>query len=427
MKGISLAKFLAVALVIGLLAYVAYKGVTIHNNSLGGKHIRQGLDIKGGVFIQYEPKNVKLDDVTPGQLDSAKQILRKRLDSRGLFDSTVTVDEGNKRLVVEVPGATDARKAVDEIGKTAKLQFRDSDGKVIIEGNDISNAESKQIQDKYGKYQWVVSLSFTPSASKKFADATERVAALSKEGKNFISIYLDETPISSPSVSEKIESDGAQIEGGDFTSKTTKELADTIRSGALPFGLESVQVDEIGPTLGKQALDLSVMAGAIAFGLICIFMLLWYRLPGLVANIALVAYVALIVLILSGAKIALTLPGIAGIILSVGMAVDANIIIFERVKEELRAGKTLRGAVEIGFKRAFTTIFDANITTIIVGIVLFIFGTGPIKGFAVTLILGVVLSFFAAITLTRYLLLLVMGLGLRKPWLYGYKGGAINA
>lgn len=434
MRGISLSKFLVVSLVIGILSYLAYSGITLFHNSktgqtlsMGAKNVRQGLDIQGGVYIVYQPETDKT--ITPEQMNSAKEVIRKRLDSQALYDANVTVDQTNNRLIVEIPGEKDAQKAVKDIGRTAKLQFRDSDNNVIIEGNDIVDAQSEYQSGSSAlqKAGWVVTLKFSPQAAAKFADATDRVSKLTAQNKNYISIYLDDVLLQSPSVNQRIDGGSAYIEGPDYTSQSTKEDAALIRSGALPFSLTAVQVDGIGPTLGQQALNISIYAGTIAFVLVCIFMLLWYRLPGLVANVALVAYVAITILILSALKIALTLPGIAGIILSVGMAVDANIIIFERVKEELRAGKTLRGAVEIGFKRAFSTILDANVTTIIVGLVLYILGTGPIKGFAVTLTLGVLLSFISAITLTRYLLLQVMGLGLKHTWLYGYKGGAVNA
>lgn len=423
MRGISLAKFLAVTLVIGILAYIAYIGVPIYKTSLGAKYVRQGLDLKGGVYIVYEPQT---DDkqITKEQMDSAKRVIRKRLDNKGYNEASVTVD-ANNRLIVEIPDEKDPQKAVQDIGKTAKLQFRGPDGQVIVEGNDIVDAGYEKNQNKAG---WVVTLKFSGEATKKFAAATESISKL-PEGQNFISIHLDEMMISSPRVSHKIDSDSAIIEGTDFTSESSKELADLIRSGALPFSLKAVQVDGIGPILGQEALKISIQAGLLAFAIICVFMLFWYRLPGLVAVISLIAYTAVIILILSVLRnyIQLTLPGIAGIILSIGMAVDANIIIFERLKEELRAGKTLRGAVEVGFNRAFKTIFDANITTIIVGAVLWALGTGPIQGFAKVLIIGVVLSFLSAITLTRFLLIQVMGLGLRQRWLYGHKGGVINA
>jgi preprotein translocase subunit SecD len=430
MKGISLAKFLAVALVISLLGYVAYAGVALFKTAknkegftVGSKYVRQGLDLKGGVYIVYQPETTA--QITTAQMDSAKQVIRNRLDIKGLYDSTVTVDSVNNRLIVEIPGETSAQKAVSEIGRTAKLQFRDMDGNVIVEGSDIVDATS----DNVGGGKWVVSLKFTPQASAKFSDATGRIAGLKAQNKNYIQIFLDQTMISNASVNQRIDSEGAIIEGGDFTAQSTKDLADLIRSGALPFKLSPVQVEGIGPSLGQKALFISVTAGAVAFAIVAVFMLLFYRLPGLVADIALIGYVALTIIILSGLKIPLTLPGIAGIILSVGMAVDANIIIFERVKEELRSGKTLRGAVDIGFKRALKPIVDANLTTIITATVLFFLGTGPIRGFALTLGLGVVLSFFTAITLTRYMLVQVMSLGLKHKWLYGHHviGGEVNA
>ncbi|MGE5474731.1 MAG: protein translocase subunit SecD [Ignavibacteriales bacterium] len=433
MKGMSLAKMLALTLIIGLLGWLAYSGAVLFTNSktnqsftIGSKYIRQGLDLQGGVYIVYQPKTNKT--VTAGEMASAKQVIRKRLDNKGLFDANVTIDNANNRLIVEIPGETNAEKAVADIGKTAKLQFKDADGNVIIEGNDIVDATSDYAGSKNSlkNVGWVVQLKFSQAAAVKFADATERISKLSAQNKNYISIYLDNKLLSSPRVSERIDGGSAIIEGADYTAESTKEDAALIRSGALPFSLSPIQVEAIGPTLGQQALVISLTAGGIAFALVCIFMLIWYRLPGIVADIALIAYVSVIILIASALKITLTLPGIAGIILSVGMAVDANILIFERLKEELKAGKTLRGAVDAGFKRAFRPILDSNVTTTIVSIILFIFGTGPIQGFAVMLFLGVVLSFFSALTLTRYLLIQMMGLGFKHTWLYGYKGGVVN-
>jgi len=432
MKGMSLAKLLALTLIICLLGYLAYSGAVLFYDSktkqsvtIGSKYVRQGLDLRGGVYIVYEPQTDK--SVTLDELDSAKGVIRKRLDNKGLFDANVTVDNANNRIIVEIPGETDPQKAVRDIGQTAKLQFKDSSGKVIIEGNDIVDAGSdlNSNSNSLQKAGWVVTLKFSQQAGVKFADETDRISKIA-EPKNTISIYLDDKSISTASVSKRIDGGSAIIEGGDFTSDSTKELAALIRSGALPFSLKDIQVEAIGPTLGQQALVISLQAGALAFILVCIFMLVWYRLPGIVANIALVAYIAITILILSASKITLTLPGIAGIILSVGMAVDANILIFERLKEELKAGKTLRGAVDAGFKRALKPIVDSNITTTIVSLVLIIFGTGPIQGFGVTLLIGVVLSFFSAITLSRYLLIQMMGLGFKHTWLYGYKGGIVN-
>lgn len=429
MQGKSLAKLLGIILIIGILGYIAYVGVKPFNREefgIGAKYIRQGLDLKGGVFVVYQPQLEPGKVPTPEQMNSAKAVIRKRLDSRGLMDANVTVDTNN-RLIVEIPGIKDTQEAIEYIGKTAKLQFKDPDGNVIIEGNDIVDAKSEKKSDKLGETEWIVLLKFTPEASKKFADATDRVSKLASQNKNYIGIYLDDKLISNPRVNYKIDTQEAIIEGGGFTAQSSEELASLIRSGALPFSLKPVQVEGVGPILGPQALHISIMAGIVAFILVCLFMLLWYRLPGLIASIALAGYVALTILILSGFKITLTLLGIAGIILSIGMAVDANIIIFERLKEELKAGKTLRGAVEAGFKRAFRAIFDGNMTTVIVGLVLLWFGTALIKGFAITLTIGVLLSFFSAITVTRYMLLQVMSLGLRQTWLYGYKGGATNA
>jgi preprotein translocase subunit SecD len=258
-----------------------------------------------------------------------------------------------------------------------------------------------------------VSLTLTSSAAKKFAEATGRLI-----GKP-IAIFMDNLLISAPTVQSQI-SGGKCVITGKFTAAEAGELASTIKSGALPFKLEPKQVDSVSPTLGQSALNVIVMAGIVALILVWLFMLLYYRLPGILANIALLAHTVIQLLVISWLGLTMTLPGIAGIILTIGMGVDANVIIFERIKEELRNGKTLRASIDVGFKRAFTAILDANMTTLISAAVLYFFGTGAIKNFAITLGLGVALSFLTAVVVSRIMLRSVANVNIAKHhWLYG--------
>lgn len=424
-------KFFSVVLVIVLLSYVALYGF----NQLWGVNIpsvkdsvRLGLDLQGGVYIVYQADTDK--PVTAGEMASAVEVIRRRLDAKNYNDANVTSDLANKRLVVEIPAVQDGDEAVREIGQVAKLTFREPDaeghpipeGKIILDGQDIKTATALYgLLQEGGNHEDYVQLELKPEGAEKFSDATERLI-----GKP-IAIYLDDSLQSAPFVGSKIPG-GTAIISGQFTAETAGSLAALIRSGALPFSLKPIQVEEIGPTLGQKALSVSLSAGAVALLLIMIFMLIYYRLPGIMADIALIAYVIITALVMSFTKITLTLPGIAGLILSMGMAVDANIIIFERIKEEMATGKTSRGAINAGFKRAFSAIFDSNTTTIIAGGVLWWLGTGPIQGFGKVLVIGVIVSMFMALTLTRFLLEQFTGfipnLG-KHGWLYGavFKGG----
>ncbi|MDO4744600.1 MAG: protein translocase subunit SecD, partial [Clostridia bacterium] len=260
-------------------------------------------------------------------------------------------------------------------------------------------------------------LTLTDEGVKKFAEATARVAALS-DGNNYIAIMMDNMIISAPLVREAINSEECII-SGEFDSDSTKALAGNIRSGQLPFSLAQVELRAVSATLGDTALKTSLTAGIIGLILVILFMLLFYRLPGLMASIALAAYMAIVGIILANLHVNLTLPGIAGIILSIGMAVDANVVIFERIKEELRLGKTVRSAVDAGFNRALSAVIDSNITTIIAALILMWLGTGTIKGFGTTLLIGVIVSMISAIFITKFLLKQMIGMNVKNLWLYG--------
>ena len=418
---------IAIAL-IAFLVYVVVAGLPWFNGKYilsAKKAIRYGLDLKGGVTITYMPEENVIP--TQAQLDSVKGIMRNRLDSKGYLDANVTTSQAN-RIIVEIPNLKDPQAAVKELGQTALLELIDPEdqptqegelllgGKTVLSGTDVVSATAvpQQNSDK-----WRVDFEITPDAQKRFTEATARLAP--KNG--VIAIALDRYVISAPTVSKTIDSNKAYIEGN-FDDKGSKELASLINSGSLPFKLKPVSTQYVGASLGQNALDISIKAGIIGFLLVVLFMIFWYRLPGVAASIALVGYLTTVLLILARTDITtLTLPGIAGVILSIGVAVDANVIIFERIKEELRNGKSLRAAIDVGFSRAWPAIRDANFTTLISSGVLYFFGTGPIKGFAIVLFIGVIVSMLSAILLTRFLINQMYNLGFINTKLYGLKEG----
>ncbi|MBR3934387.1 MAG: protein translocase subunit SecD [Clostridia bacterium] len=420
MKAKSIIKFAAVCIVIAIIAYVAAFGVSFMGKTISPSFdedfgIEKGFDLAGGSVIVFEPKDVDLKKVTDSQLDAASAALRLRLDSNGLNDATVSVQSNDdvKRLRVEIPALTDPNEAISYLGAMASLVFKDSNGTEIISGKHVKDA-SGMINQESGKP--VVQLTLTGEGRELFAEATTRIKDLA-DGNNYIAIYVDETEISRPSVSVGINSETCIIEG-EFTADAANQLANQIKSGTLPFALEPISQNSVGAQLGDDALAKSLMAGGIGLALVILFMIIFYRLCGLVASISLVGYLSIVLLILNGMDIQLTLPGIAGIILTIGTAVDANVIIFERVKEELRKGNMIRTAVDSGFKRAFSSIIDSNITTLIAAVVLWWLGSGTIVGFAKTLFIGTLVSMFTAVFVTRFLLRQVCIFGGKNPKLY---------
>ncbi len=423
--------FLIVILAIGILGYIAFDSTAFGGIIPGADDIRTGIDIRGGVHALLYA--VKTDGTNPSEeeLESARAIIGLRLDSKGILDRVLTVDKINGRLVVDIPwqpGEKDFNpsKAIAEIGRVGLLTFQEVDeelkddagnykptGKIVLKGDQVEDAG---VSTNPNTGQIVVTLDLNDSGTKDFSDATARLV-----GKK-IAIFMDEDLIIAPTVDEQI-SGGSAIITGQRTAKEAGELAAIIDAGALPFKLEIREVNSITPTLGEGALNVAINAGIISFILVFLFMLFIYRLPGLLASIALFGLAVIQLLLISWLNITLTLPGIAGIVLSLGMGVDANIVIFERIKEELRYGKTLGASADLGFKRAFVAIFDSNVTTVIAGAVLILFGTGAIKGFGITLCLGVLLSFFTAITASRIMLRTVTSIDtFRNPWFYGIKG-----
>ncbi len=384
--------------------------------------IRLGLDLVGGSRIVYEaeiPSGYDQSNLAD-DMNSVQKVIRQRLTDKGFTEATVTLT-GDNRVTVEIPQITNPEEAVQTLGTTAQLTFIDADGKEWLTGSDIKKATygygrptGNEVTDVH-----YVQVQFTSEGQKKFAEATGSIAART-DGTNIMAIVMDDQIISSPSVSSQIDSDSCVISGS-FTRDSASELADLINAGQIPFSLKQVELRSVGPQLGADAMRTSLIAGAIGIALVMLFMLIVYRIPGLVASIALCFYMVIEALIFSLVRVNLSLPGIAGIILSIGMAVDANVIIFERVKEELKNGKTVKSAIDSGFKRAFTAILDSNITTLIACAVLFFLGTGTIVGFATTLGIGVIVSMFTALTVTHFLLNRMVDFRIRSPKAYGLR------
>ena len=400
------------------------------------KNIKLGLDLEGGVSITYQ---VKGD--TPSKEDMSDTIykLQKRVEQ---YSTEATVyQEGDDRISIEIPGVTDANEILSELGQPGSLYFikeKDSDGNpnygldtsghyvlaksmdelkeegsVVLTGTDIKSAKSGSYQDSTTGAN-VVQLSMTKEGTEKFAEATKAA----KEAKETIAIYYDGELISVPSVNAEI-TDGQAIIEGNMSYEEAEQLASTIRIGGLSVELEEIRSNVVGAQLGEEAISTSLMAGAVGLAIVFVFMCVVYLLPGLASSLALVIYTGLILVLLNAFDITLTLPGIAGIILGIGMAVDANVIIFARVKEELTAGKSVKSALNAGFHKAMSAILDGNITTLIAAAVLWLKGSGTVKGFAQTLALGIVVSMFTALVITRMIVYAFYAVGIRNTKLYG--------
>lgn len=431
MRAKNIIALLVIVAIIFSMCYVCLFDVTIGDyrfpDALDSEYgIKQGLDLVGGSLIEFKPEAGV--EPTADQMATVNSIMRNRLDSQSYFDATVALQADNT-VRIEIPNVDDPSEAVSILGSTAQLTFRDFEGNILMDGSDefVADAQMQYGQtSEVGAAQYYVALSLTEQGRTAFKTATETVLNYQSEGNNYIAIYLDEEPFSQPMVSEVIDSDSCVITGN-FDKDGATTLAAQIRSGQLPFKLEVSQLQSVGPTLGEAALSKSLVAAGIGILLVIIFMIILYRLAGFTAAISLCAYTSLVVIILIRMGATLTLSGIAGLVLSIGMAVDADCIIFERLKEELRTGKTVGASLDAAFNRAMVAIFDANITTLICAAVLYYFGTGAIKGFAVTLGVGTVVSFFTAIVLTKVILkLIINGFGVKKSGWFGVKGGAID-
>lgn len=420
MKKKSVLLLVLMVIIAVVLNCVAFIGFDVAGFKYGGifdeeKGIRKGIDLAGGSVITFE---ANVDNPTEAQMDIVESIFNTRLTNAGYTEARMSRNGG--QITVEIPSVTNTDEAASLLGSTAKLSFRDADGNVVLDGaTDIKDAKYQYgSMSEGGAAEAYVQLTLTQEAVTKFADATRAAAARQSDGTNYIAIFMDDQMISAPSVKEEINSETCVISGS-FTPATAQELANQIKSGQLPFDLSAISKETIGAELGQDALPTAMLAAGIGILLIMLFMIIIYRIPGLMASIAMAIYVGIISLVLGLLRVNLSLSGIAGIITSLGMAVDANVIIFERMKEELKLGKTIKAAVESGFNKAFSAILDSNVTTIISCVVLYLSGIGTIRGFAVTLGLGVIVSMFTAIVITKFLLKQLVNLNIKNRKLYG--------
>ena len=399
-KTITLVIFIAI---LAFCGYTLFHGLSVGIYDIGniGDHVHYGLDLTGGVNVVLQAEATDDSGITSEKMDSTVAAIKKRVDSMGVSEAQVS-KQGEDRIRVSIPSVQDQQQALDMIGKTAQLEFVGPDGEVILTGKDVVDSKAVQQKSSSGLEEAVVTLKFNDEGTQLFANATQKY--LNQQ----ISIKLDDEVISSPKVNVAITNGEAVIEGM-ADMEEAGNLAELIRGGALPVKLSPIEVTTIGPTLGQDSLNQSLIAGAIGIAAVLLFMLIMYRGLGFIADLALIIYIMLDLILMVFANVTLTLPGIAGIILSVGMAVDANVIIFERIKDESRSGKSINAAIDAGFKRAMGTIIDSNVTTLIAGFVLFFMGSGSVQGFAVTLILGIIVSLLTAVIITKHLTKLVIG------------------
>ncbi|MGL5380717.1 protein translocase subunit SecD [Clostridium sp.] len=415
-KGRSSILFILCVVAIFSLAFAGFKGFEIAGWEFKSfdKVITRGLDLQGGVSVLME---IQDENITSEDLEKTRQLLSLRVNKLGVAE-TIVATEGDRRIRVDIPGEYSSNEIVSSLSKTGNLTFKDSEGNVVLTGKDVKEA-SVMLDNQSGKP--VVSLKLNDEGQKKFADATTK-----NVGKQ-ISILMDEEVISSPTVQNPITNGEAVITGSSSVDEANN-LAGLISSGALPVTVKAVSVKNVGAQLGAEALPNSVKAAVFGIGLIFLFMIIYYRVPGFLSCIALTLYISLVLLIFAEVGTTLTLPGIAGFLLTIGMAIDANVIIFERIKEELNKGLSIKSSVKKGFENALTSIVDSNVTTIIAALVLYFLGTGAVKGFAVTLMIGIAVSMFTALVVTKILVNLAVDMGLLKSLgQFRVKRGANNA
>ena len=445
-KSRAVVSLIVYVLILGLLGYTAIFGVGSDKSGSAGS-IKLGLDLAGGVSITYQV----VGDEEPNAEDMSDTIykLQQRVD--GYSTEAQVYQEGKDRINIEIPGVSDANTILEELGKPGSLYFIAqtgsdgssnydmigygidaegnlapqyqlnktmdelmADGSVVLDGTKVEDAQAKAQQDSMGNLENVVALSFNAEGRSAFAEATRKAY----ENGETIAIYYDGEFVSVPNVQAVIEDGNAVITGQNSAAEAEK-LASTIRIGGLKLELEELRSNVVGAQLGSAAIESSLKAAAVGFALVVIFMIAVYYISGLAASLALCLYTELLVILLYAFEATLTLPGIAGIILSVGMAVDANVIIFARIREELATGKTVQSAIKIGFQKALSAILDGNITTLIAALVLYFMGSGTIKGFSITLMLGIFLSMFTALFVTRFLVKIFYALGVQSEKAYG--------
>ncbi len=441
-KSKSAITMLILFLLLGLFGYTAVAG--FGNGAGSASDIKLGLDLAGGVSITYQV----VGEEEPDADDMADTIYKMQKRVEAYSTESVVYQEGTDRINIEIPGVSDANAILEELGKPGSLYFIaetddqgnqnydpvgvwDAEGNVIhpmykdietiladgsapLSGTDVKDAQAGTAPDSMGNSQIIVSLTMTPEGTQKFADATTRAY---QKGET-LGIYYDGEIISAPGVQAALTDGSAQITGN-FTREEAEQLASTIRIGGLKLELEELHSKVVGAQLGEEAISTSIKAAVVGFVIIVVFMIAVYRLAGFAASLALALYAELIVILIAAFEITLTLPGIAGIILSIGMAVDANVIIFARIREELATGKTVKSAIDAGYKKSQSAIFDGNITTLLAAAVLGVMGSGTVKGFAATLALGIVLSMFTALVVTKLIMKALFGLGLKDVKFYG--------
>ncbi|MCI8551218.1 MAG: protein translocase subunit SecD [Lachnospiraceae bacterium] len=406
-RGKGIASLLVLLAVVAGLYYTALMGLG-DEGSGSMSDVKLGLDLAGGVSITYQTV-----DENPSDRDMEDTIYKLQLRVAGYSNEAEVYQEGSDRINVDIPGVSDANAILEELGQPGTLSFRDPEGNVVLTGDDVENAQPASAKNQLtGATEYHVALQLTEEGSQKFAEVTEK-----NVGKE-ISIVYDGQTVRTPTVREKITGGNCSIDGM-ASYEDANQLASTIRIGSLPLELKEIRSNVVGAKLGQDAISTSLKAGLIGFILVAVLMIVLYWIPGVAAAIALAFYVALVIVFLSAFDITLTLPGIAGIILSIGMAVDANVIIFARIREELAAGRTVKSAIKEGFSKALSAIVDGNVTTLIAAAVLLWRGSGTVKGFAQTLALGIVLSMFTALVITRLALNGLYNMGFQSEKLYG--------
>ena len=399
------AVLLAVFLVITLITAAIGWGPT---GTGSAKNIKLGLDLSGGVSITYQT----VGDDEPSAEDMSDTIYKLQQRVQNYSTEASVYQEGANRINIEIPGVSDANTILEELGKPGSLTFQLSDGTVVLDGTQVASSEAGTQKDSMGNSEHVVSLTFTAEGTAAFADAT------SENVGNPIYIVYDGEVISAPTVREAI-TDGKCVISGSFTAESASNLASSIRIGSLSLELEEIRSNVVGAQLGEKAISTSLIAGAIGLLLVIIFMIIVYKIPGVIAGLSLILYTGLEMVALNAFDMTLTLSGIAGVILSIGMAVDANVIIYARIREEIAAEKTVRSAIDIGFKKALSAIIDGNVTTLIAAIVLNFMATGSVKGFAQTLALGIILSMFTACVISRLMINAAYALGMQDEKYFG--------
>ncbi len=405
-KGRGAAMLMVIALILGGLAY--YASIILSSTGIGkDMSIKLGLDLAGGVSITYE---VEEDDFTSEEVSDTIYKLQKRIESYST--EAVVYREGEDRITVEIPGVTDANAILEELGKPGSLEFQTPEGEAFLTGDMIEDAQPGSYKNEMGNNEFVVDLTFTAEGAQKFGEVTS-----ANVGKTLPIVYDGEV-ISNPEVQSAITGGTAQITKiGSF--EEAEILASNIRIGSLSLHLSELRSNVVGAQLGNDAISSSLKAAAIGLGIVMVFMMIVYFIPGVAASIALAIYTCLVIATLYLFEITLTLPGIAGIILSIGMAVDANVIIFARIREEIAGGKPVGSAMDTGFKKALSAIIDGNVTTLIAAAVLGVFGSGTVKGFASTLAIGIILSMFTALVITRLILNSLYAVGLKDQKYFG--------